>query len=221
MLTASEQDRIRGLAMDLPGLWNAEATTTTDRKAILHMVIERVVVTVEGDTEWVAGQVVWTGGHQSSIRFRRPVARLEQLSQWSSIRSRILELREGGRRAPEIAVALNREGFRPPNGKAFTSAAVLTWLSRYGGAAQRRGATPSKGEWFIPTLARALGVNGQTVYSWIRKKRVSARQMGGRQGRWVVRGTLDEFRQLMTNRRRWEARTDRVPSDKTKSAEHT
>lgn len=201
VLNATEQTRIRGLAMDLPGLWDATATTAADRKAILHLVVETVVVTVDGNSEWVQGRITWAGGHQTDTRFRRPVGRLEQLSAWATIRSRILELRAGGSRAPGIASTLNQEGFRPPNGKAFTPAAVLTWLSRYGGATPRRGASPGEGEWFIPDLARALGVNGQTVYAWIRKGRVSARQLGGRQGRWVVRGTLDEFRQRMAQRR--------------------
>jgi DNA invertase Pin-like site-specific DNA recombinase len=209
LLTADEQARIRGLALDLPSLWNADATTPADRKAILHLVVERVVVTVEGDTEWVAGLVTWVGGHQTQTRFRRPVARLEQLGGWAAIRARILELRAAGSRSPAIAAALNREGLCPPNGKAFTSASVLTWLSRYGGAAERSGVTTGEAEWFIPDLARALGVNGQTVYTWIRKGRVTARQVGGRQGRWVVRGTLEEFRRMMANRDRWEKRTGR------------
>ena len=86
----------------------------------------------------------------------------------------------------------------------------MTWFSRYGGATRRSGVTVTEpGEWFIPDLARALGVNGQTIYSWIRKGWVAARQMGGPQGRWVIRGSLDEFRQRMEPRHRWEEKAGR------------
>ena len=52
-LTAAQRDAIRALADDLPDLWNAPSTTVTDRKELLRLMIDRVIVAVVGDTEQV------------------------------------------------------------------------------------------------------------------------------------------------------------------------
>jgi hypothetical protein len=41
-------------------------------------------------------------------------------------------------------------------------------------------------EWFVPELARELGVRPHVVYAWIRKGRLTSRQVDGPQGRWIV-----------------------------------
>jgi hypothetical protein len=69
---------MRRLASDLPALWHAETTTAADRQAIIRQLVERVVVTVQGESEHVALEVHWIGGHRPQTRRRRPVARLEQ-----------------------------------------------------------------------------------------------------------------------------------------------
>jgi hypothetical protein len=48
-LTAAEQEAIRTLASDIPALWKAASTTAADRKALLRHLVERVVVTVQGE----------------------------------------------------------------------------------------------------------------------------------------------------------------------------
>ena len=52
-LSASEREAIRRLASDLPALWYAETTTAADRQAIIRQLVERVVVTVQGESEHV------------------------------------------------------------------------------------------------------------------------------------------------------------------------
>lgn len=79
-LSVAERDAIRRLASDLPALWQAETTTAADRQAIIRQLVERVVVTVQGESEQVDLQVYWIGGHRTETRRRRPVARLAQLS---------------------------------------------------------------------------------------------------------------------------------------------
>jgi hypothetical protein len=77
-LSASEREAIRRLASDLPALWHAETTTAADRQAIMRQLVERVVVTVQGESEQVDLEVHWIGGHRTQTRRRRPVARLDQ-----------------------------------------------------------------------------------------------------------------------------------------------
>ena len=116
-LTDAEQERIRCLATDVPSLWQATSTTDSDRKEILREVIDRVVVNVEGESEWVEANIHWAGGHQSYTRFRRPVHRLEQLSTWPQLRRRIEDLLNTGTPASKIAAQLNAEGLRTVDGK--------------------------------------------------------------------------------------------------------
>src|SRR5262249_1463482 len=72
-LSGEEQAEIRRLAADLPALWSAPSTTDADRKEVLRQVVEDVVVTVEGQTEWCEALVRWSGGGETLARFRRPV----------------------------------------------------------------------------------------------------------------------------------------------------
>ena len=77
-LSACEREAIRRLASDLPALWHTETTTAADRQAIIRQLVERVVVTVQGESEQVALEVHWLGGYRTQTQRRRPVARLDQ-----------------------------------------------------------------------------------------------------------------------------------------------
>jgi DNA invertase Pin-like site-specific DNA recombinase len=77
-LSAGEREAMRRLASDLPALWHAETTTAADRQAIIRQLVERVVVTVQGESEHGDLEVHWIGGHRTQTRRLRPVARLDQ-----------------------------------------------------------------------------------------------------------------------------------------------
>jgi DNA invertase Pin-like site-specific DNA recombinase len=62
VLTADERATIRRLATDIPTLWHASTTTAADRQAIVRQLVERVVVTVQGESERVDAQIHWFGG---------------------------------------------------------------------------------------------------------------------------------------------------------------
>jgi hypothetical protein len=191
LLTTAEQEAIRRLAADLPALWHAATTTDAERKGILRQILDKVVIQIEGKTEWVEARLHWAGGHQTYRRFRRPVASLTQLSDWPQLRQRILDLKAQGLTAQQIADQLNREGRTSPHDKAFTASTIRAAASRCGLTKVRRGAGNDQlalieNEWYVPDLARELGVRQQLVYSWIRTGRLPARQMGGPQGRWIA-----------------------------------
>jgi DNA invertase Pin-like site-specific DNA recombinase len=199
VLTPVQEEQIRRLASDLPTLWRAPTTTDLERKNILRQIIEKIVINVEGESEWVEVRMHWLGGHQTYSRFRRPVARIEQLSTWSKIRERILQLKEEGATVRQVAERLNREGFRPPNQKHFTVQAMQSWLVRYGLTKARRPRlsatmTLDHDERWLADLARELNVSYQTIYALIRRGQVPARQAGGWNGQWIVRA--DEVTRL-------------------------
>jgi len=200
LLTADEQQQVRSLAGDLPALWNAATTTNADRKAILRQVIDKIIVNVEDKTEWVETRIHWIGGQQTYTRFRRPVARIEQLSDFDTIRRRIVELHGLGVSAPQTAERLNEQGLRTCAGEPFTSQSVRTWLSRHGPApvtnCPNTDDTPGKGEWFSSALARELGVSRPTILKWVRQGRLQGRRQLAGLRAWIVRATESELRDL-------------------------
>jgi DNA invertase Pin-like site-specific DNA recombinase len=205
LLTPDEQGQIRSLASDLPMLWNATTTTDEDKKTILRQVVEKIVINIEGNTEWVEARIHWIGGQQTYTRLRRPVARIEQLSKFTMLRKKILEWYESDLSAPQIARRLNEEGERNATGGSFTEQSVRTWVSRYGrGPAVNHSYhpddRPAEGECFAADLARRLDVNMCTVARWLRDGRLHGRRQLHGNRAWIVRVTDDELRELMAFR---------------------
>ena len=213
----SEQacEQIRRLATDLPVLWQASITTDEDRKQILRQVIEQVSVNVEGDGEWVEIHVHWAGGQQTYSRIRRPVAGTSQLSRWSELKTRLQELKLEGLVAGKIADQLHHEGFKPAQGTRITAQIVRTWLSRYGLTTSRKqlAVETTVNEWTIPQIVDRHQVPVGTVHGWIRRGQVTARQIGGDGGRWIVKATPTELDALVNNRRTHSASADQENSN--------
>lgn len=198
LLNVEEQERIRRLAADIPALWQAPSTTDADRKQILREVIERVVVNVEGESEWVEARIHWAGGHQSYTRFRRPVCRFDQLSTWPQLLMRIQEMLRARISASKIAATLNAEGMRAANGMPFTEACIRMLMLRQGlhSTRNRQRHTPclNRHEWTIAGLAKELKVGYGTLIRWIHEKVLDGRKLDD--GRWVVTADSAKCQQL-------------------------
>jgi hypothetical protein len=68
------------LAADLPALWHSPQTTATDRKEIVRLLVERVVVHVQADSERAEVDMAWRGGLMTRHALVRSVSRYESLS---------------------------------------------------------------------------------------------------------------------------------------------
>ena len=112
-LTDAEKDRICALANDLPALWQSAATSVVDRKEILRCLVERVIVNVQGNTEYVDVTIHWAGGFVSQHQIQRPVAEYHQMRDYDRLVERLGELQKADLTATEMADRLNREGFHP------------------------------------------------------------------------------------------------------------
>jgi hypothetical protein len=213
-LSAAERARIRRLASDIPALWHAATTTAADRQAIVRQLIERVIVTVLDDSERVNLEVHWAGGHRTRARIIRPVARLQQLSYYPQLLARVMTLHEQGMACTEIARQLNAEQWRPAKRRnTFTGPMVATLLARQGlhsgtPKQQHTGDVPRHPhEWLLGDLARKLDMPSVTLFSWVRKQWVRARQVSHR-GRdiWLIWADETECERLRARRqqpRRW------------------
>jgi hypothetical protein len=215
-LSAREREAIRRLASDLPALWHTETTTAADRQAIIRQLVERVVVTVQGESEQVALEVHWIGGHRTQTQRRRPVARLDQLSYYPALLARAAALHQQGLRRSAIAEVLNAEGWRPAKRRqTFTAEMVRSLLVRQGlhsSKAQPRSVPHEANEWTLPALAYTLEMPHPTLYAWLRKGQLQARHDQG-SGQWLIRADARELQRLRALRqapRIWKRPTSRA-----------
>jgi Recombinase/Resolvase, N terminal domain/Recombinase zinc beta ribbon domain len=88
-LREDERARIQALSGDLPALWDAPTTTLTDRKEIIRLLVERVVVHVHQNSEYVDATIHWRGGCTTSHEIVRPVVHYEQLRDYNQLMERI------------------------------------------------------------------------------------------------------------------------------------
>jgi hypothetical protein len=212
-LSDEERETIRQFAENMPALWHASSTTAAERQRIVRLLIERVTVLVQGDTERVEVEVTWTGGHQSRAQLIRPVARFEQLSYYPDLLQRVAVLFDEHKTTEEIARVLNAEGWRPPKRRdTFNGSMVRSLLSRQGlrRLDKRRpsdGIQKGEDEWRFHDVARELQMPESTLYSWMKKGKVRARlQQHGTQSFWLIwadDGELERLRALRKQPRRW------------------
>jgi DNA invertase Pin-like site-specific DNA recombinase len=201
-LSAAEREQIRALAGDVPRLWEADTTTAQDRKEVVRLLIERIEVDVQGQTEQVDVAIHWAGGFVSRHQLARTVNRYEQLAGYRRLQTRIEELRRQGKSMREVADCLNEEGFRPPKrAERFTGGMVGGFLTRFcqkgtsqGGEKFRR--QLRQGEWLLGDLARHLGMPPSTLHRWRRAGWLLARKLGVPGGQWAIMASGTEGRRL-------------------------
>ena len=207
VLTATERAAIRQLAANIPSLWHAPTTTMAERKEIVRQVVERVVVTVQGESERVQVSIDWVGGGRTEAEIVRPVARLEQLSYYPQLCDRARQLAFEGRSAGAIAARLNAEGFRPPKRREhFGPQGVLDLLQSLGTCTKRSRRTQSPAlaehEWGLRELAQAIGMPHVTLYNWLYRGWVRARREEQSPHRWILWADEAELARLRQRHQR-------------------
>ena len=207
-LTSDERAAIERLASDISALWTAPTTTAADRQAIARLMLDRVVVAVQGKSELVLVECHWVGGMRTQHDLRRPVAHLTQLSDHAALLQRVHALHSEGHRAPAVAEVLNVEGWTPPKRRATYNAAMVRSLLRRLGmpgalrlswTARLQGREP--GEMTINELATQLGAPHATVHRWIQRRVVVARKVPVlTQSVWLIRADEAEIDRLRHRR---------------------
>jgi len=210
-LTDADRDLIRTLSAEIPKLWHAPQTRSADRQTIVRHVIQQVTVTVANNSQHVDLTIHWAGGFTSQHAVVRPVARYDQLDNYEELMARIIQLHAQKKTAARIAEHLNREGYRPPKRRAtFNTAMIRQLLSRRLRFGKRPCAVESyalgDNEWWFADLARHLQMPLPTLYSWLRRGWVHARQVPLAGGRWILWADTDErdrLRRLRSCPRGW------------------
>src|SRR5262249_54862160 len=110
-LHEEERARIEALASDIPALWHAPETTATERKEIVRLLVERVVVQVRAGSERTGVEIVWRGGLTTQHEVARPVRGYESLGNYAELLARVRQLRQKGLTIAAVARQLNEEGY--------------------------------------------------------------------------------------------------------------
>lgn len=168
----SEGDRelIRTLSSNIPELWNSPQMSNQDRQLVVRQLVDKVVVTVQNDSEIVDVAILWAGGFASQHQIVRPVGSYEQLRDFNPLLLRLRELRVAGNTNNEIADILNKEGFRTPKcHHKFDASRVQGLASRCGVARPYPAGPLAENEWSISHLARRLGIPFSTLRNWCYK----------------------------------------------------
>ena len=211
-LTAREREAILRLAQDMPRLWAAPETAPQDRQEIVRLLLEKVTVDVQGDSEQVDVMLHWAGGVKSQHRVLRPVARYEQRSTYPRVLARIDTLRRAGVSFEQIAEHLNREGFSPPKRTdRFNGGMVARLLSRCGlhgprPRAMGDGSVLKPHEYWLTDIARTLNMPIATGHKWQRLGWMHSRKVAVASGRlviWADDDELERLRQLRAYQRKW------------------
>lgn len=201
LLGAADRDRVRELAEQVPALWQAATTTPADRRQIVRLLIDRVVLTVGPTPEQLEVRIEWCGGAVRTRTFRRSVQSYRHRQDWPQLSAELTTRHRHGQTPAAIAVALNDAGFRPPKraGK-FTAGMVRRLLAELG-LRPRVSRCPDSGsladdESWLHAAAAELGVSPHTLQGWRKKGWLHARQVGGRGGPWSVWAPAVEWSRL-------------------------
>ena len=212
-LTPEQKQQIERLAHDIPTLWHNAQTTPEDRQTIARILLERVVVTVEGDSEVVDVEVRFAGGFASRMTHRRPVQTYDQRSDFPEMMQRIEQLKSEGRTAAAIAAQLNTDGYVPAKrAKQFSGAMVNKFLQRKRTRAresvvpQQDRSSLKQHEWWLSELAAELRMPVETLHRWRRVGWVNSRKVTEAGGKWALFADateLSRLRELRAYRRGW------------------
>jgi DNA invertase Pin-like site-specific DNA recombinase len=200
-LTQAERASILALAQDIPALWQA-ATTTAERQRVARLLLRRVVVSVQGQSERVEVALEWAGGLTTQHELTRPVNSYTQRSDYDRLMGRVSALRGQGLSLKEVAAALNEERFQPPKRAAAFTDQMVARLTRQqqGGMAEAEakatGPALAADEWWPAALAARLGMPQETLRKWMRLGWVRCRQLSDARRRWVVWADAEEVSRL-------------------------
>jgi len=196
-LTEEERSRILAVSADIPTLWHAPETTARDRKEIIRLLTERIAVDVRANTERAEVTITWRRKQITRHEIVRTVSRYESLGEYDQMMDRIVQLRLEGLTMKQLAAQLTREGYRTPRSKrGYTSTSVRKLLSRRGLTGGVIGRDKlDRGEWWLPDLARELGISSSRLRDWAMRKEVRARRVIP-EGPWVIWADGRERRRL-------------------------
>lgn len=142
-LGAAERATIATLAGNLPTLWRSPGTSVEDKRYVIRLLLQRVVVWASASSQELRVQLHWSSGTVTEHRITRPVHTWEQVGDAAVVWERVQGWRSAGWTARRMAEELNAAGYQTPHGRRFTSAIVRQLVSRGGPRVAGAAASPA------------------------------------------------------------------------------
>ncbi len=150
---------------------------------MLRLVVREVALDQKRERGLVWMRITWQTGATSEHRLRRSVQGYAHYANTAELERRIRELNAAGMMDREIAAVLNAEGINTAHGTSFMGENVHVCRKRWNiptvkinGVAANPPRWPD-GSYSVQGAAVALGVTPQTVFKWMRKGRLTGRQL--------------------------------------------
>lgn len=180
--TLSEElkDVFTAIGQRLPQIWDTGVLTPPQRKALLRVLIEKVVIH-RPTREQVHVRIVWTGGEATDHHVPVPVGALAELSGAAELERQVIARCRAGDADEQIAEQLTAAGYRSPMRPAVLPSTVKTIRLRHRLLQQRSQSHPRQvaGYLTVPQLARAVGVSPYWLYDRIHNGRLAVAQDPG------------------------------------------
>ncbi len=208
-LDLNEQDRHRilRLTQDLPAIWKARTTEQHERKELLGLLVQQVVLVPQDVPQpEIQVRLLWHTGATTEFSMKR-------LQKWESsrtskealdlIRDLMTDHTDAG-----IAATLNISGIKTGRGSNFTDRSVCVARHANGLMRRERDARAAgklipreDGRYSTPGLAALVGVREYTIHCWRRAGMIQGRQESER-GPWWYSITPELLESLRERARR-------------------
>jgi DNA invertase Pin-like site-specific DNA recombinase len=158
-------DQLKDIGSHLPELWAQSLLTTSQKKALLRTLVDKVVLRRVA-TDKVHMRVVWRGGRTTSAEVRVSVRGFARLSDWKQIQHTVARLACDGQTDEQIAAVLTANGHRAPLGGEITVAAVrkIRFKNRLLRHPKKSRPCNKPGYLTITQLAHKLNVTNTKIY---------------------------------------------------------
>jgi len=204
-LSQLQRDEISRCSSDVAELWN-RSLSIKDRKEIVRLLVKRVTVAVQNNTQRVDVSVRWRGGYESIYETTRTVTLYPQLDNYRELMNRMLGLVLEGHRSPVVASKLEQEGFRSPRHSKPISASMIGKILSDDPASHEQLTSPclQKHQWLSNDLATAIGIAPKKLKDWVRRNwvHVDQRPFGRVWVFWADPQELNRLRQLSQSQSR-------------------
>lgn len=170
-VTAEQKTQILALVKDFPRLWSSPTTTSRDRKRILRLLAQDVIVSKGPEPKIVNLHIRWQGGENETIHVRLPKNQADAIRYTTEFVERVRALAIG-HADDEITELMTAEGRQSSTGKPLTIAMIrwIRWRHRIPAP------KPAPGAFSVRNIAARYGVSPHVVYYWIDRGVVTAQQ---------------------------------------------
>lgn len=208
VLTEADRQELLAVAEDLSRVWTAETTTAADRKQILRLVIQDVVLDQSREPGQVWVKIHWQTGATTEHGVRRRVQDYRRYADRERLEQRVRELNAEHKMDAEIAACLNEEGFVSAQGRPFQGGVIHLLRQRWqiptvkiNGTYQENPRQWPDGSYSVRGVAEALEISPVTVFVWLRRGRLPGEQLAKGMP-WQIRLSEERIAELKQQVRR-------------------